>query len=57
MTARVHPASILALNGCSASISRGTNNGVSAGQRRAWDSNPRCRVNDTAVFKTAAIGH
>jgi hypothetical protein len=26
-------------------------------QRRVWDSNPRWRVNATAVFKTAAIGH
>jgi hypothetical protein len=26
-------------------------------RRRAWDSNPRGRVNALAVFKTAAIGH
>ncbi len=25
--------------------------------RRVWDSNPRCRSLDTAVFKTAALGH
>jgi hypothetical protein len=26
-------------------------------QRRAWDSNPRGRVNALMVFKTIAIGH
>jgi hypothetical protein len=31
--------------------------GEAAGQRRAWDSNPRCRSPDTVVFKTTAIGH
>jgi hypothetical protein len=30
---------------------------ICAGQRRAWDSNPRYRSPGTAVFKTAAIGH
>ena len=38
-----------------------TLNGVAgriiAGQRRAWDSNPRGRVNALMVFKTIAIGH
>jgi hypothetical protein len=26
-------------------------------ERRAWDSNPRGRVNALMVFKTIAIGH
>jgi hypothetical protein len=30
---------------------------VFRGQRRAWDSNPRGRVNALMVFKTIAIGH
>jgi hypothetical protein len=32
-------------------------NGISAGQRRVWDSNPRGSSRPLAVFKTAAIGH
>src|SRR6185437_14933858 len=31
--------------------------GVLTAWRRAWDSNPRDRSPDLAIFKTAAIGH
>jgi hypothetical protein len=30
---------------------------VFGAKRRAWDSNPRGRVNALMVFKTIAIGH
>ena len=35
----------------------GTADGIHAGQRRVWDSNPRGSSRPLAVFKTAAIGH
>ena len=57
MTACPHPAPIFGAR-ATAGAGRGFPvRGIHAGQRRAWDSNPRCRSPDTVVFKTTAIGH